>query len=69
MSMYHIKRHDHEWMATGLACLLAILIIVGIVWFRAANEAAVFNKLTGGNATTWDAVWADLRVIGEVKQP
>jgi hypothetical protein len=30
-------------------------------------EAAAFNRATGKNVSTWDAMWVELRVEGEGK--
>jgi hypothetical protein len=51
-------------VATGI--LLAVLLLLGAAWwvFSSAQEANAFNRLTGGHATTWDAMWAELRVQG-----
>lgn len=46
------------WLATGL---FAIGIIVGSAYF----EASSYNRITGSNVSTWDALWLDLRVNGE----
>lgn len=44
-----------------VACGSAYVLISG-------QEAAAFNRLTGGQATTWDAMWTSLRVVGSEKQ-
>jgi hypothetical protein len=52
----------------GLACALVALLVISapIVWFQAHQEAAAFNRFTTGpKATTWDAVWVELRVEAE----
>lgn len=42
---------------------LAACLSFPIVWLRASQEAAAFNRFTtGSKATTWDAVWVELRV-------
>lgn len=42
-----------------------ILIVFGgiFLWvFSSYQEAESFNRLTGGSATMWDAMWTQLRV-------
>ena len=44
---------------------IVVLIIVGAVLVGICEpgfEAATFNKLTGGHANYWDAIWVNLRV-------
>ena len=41
---------------------LVIAIIVLFLWLQASQEASTYNRLTGANVTTWDALWIDLRV-------
>jgi len=48
-------------MAIGLS--LFAVAAVPFVWFQAPQEAAAFNRFTTGpKATTWDAIWVELRV-------
>jgi hypothetical protein len=45
------------------AILLAVAAIaLALAWVQAHNESRVYNKLTGANTTTWDAMWVELRV-------
>ncbi len=49
--------------AYGGALILLLLIGAPFVWFQASQEAAAFNRFTTGpEATTWDAIWVELRV-------
>jgi len=44
------------------AIVLATLY-VPIIWLKSSQEAAAFNRFTTGpKATTWDALWVELRV-------
>jgi len=58
-------------LAPAVAGIVAAAIFVAafavpVVWFRAHQEAAAFNRFTTGpKATTWDAVWVELRVETE----
>ncbi len=47
---------------------LSLVIIVGVVSTIAYFEASTYNRLTGANVTTWDAVWVQLRVQSFPKQ-
>ena len=45
------------------AILLIGLPVFGIAYFKASQEAKVFNRFSEkGEATTWDALFANLRV-------
>lgn len=49
----------------GIVASLALVAAISapLVWLQAAHEAAAFNRFTTGpKATTWDAVWLQLRV-------
>jgi hypothetical protein len=47
----------------GGALILLLLIGAPIVWLKSSQEAAAFNRFTTGRkATTWDALWVELRV-------
>lgn len=37
-------------------------VVFGIAYFKASQEARVFNRFSGQQATTWDALFANLRV-------
>ena len=51
---------------TAVVLGMAAIIIIGVTCGLAQPyfEAKSFNKLTGGNATYWDAMWTELRVDG-----
>lgn len=40
---------------------------IGLLIFSAYMEAKTYNKLTGSNVTTWDAMFVTLRVSEGVK--
>lgn len=48
-----------------LLSLAALLCLWAFVWFSSEQEAAAFNRLCGGDATAWDALFTELRVDGE----
>lgn len=35
----------------------------GYSWFDARGRARAFNRVTGKNVSTWDAMWLELRVV------
>jgi len=53
-----MKNSETGWFAAF--AIAAVLIGLTQPYF----EAKSFNKLTGGNATWWDALWTELRVDG-----
>lgn len=59
-----MKEFFINFLAVAIIASLVIIPIVGLVWFSASREAAVFNKFSvhEKEATTWDAVFAELRV-------
>ena len=43
--------------------VLGTIIAAPFAFLRASQEAAAFNRFTTGpRATTWDAIWVELRV-------
>ena len=43
--------------------IVVIAICAPVVWIKSSQEAAAFNRFTTGpKATTWDALWVELRV-------
>lgn len=46
------------------ACGLAVMIVlVLLLWvFPSHMEAQAYNRVTGENVSTWDAMWIELRV-------
>ena len=50
-------------MVIWLVAVLAVLAVGIVVWsVQAMMEAKSFNRLTGANVSTWDAMWVELRV-------
>ncbi|HEX7784831.1 MAG TPA: hypothetical protein VF653_01295 [Methylomirabilota bacterium] len=53
--------------AVVIACMLALFAALGAFQVYAAHqESKTYNRLTGANTTTWDALWVELRVQGEI---
>lgn len=44
------------------AVLVAAAFVIGCHVFKSAMEAAAYNRATGSNVSTWDAMWIELRV-------
>lgn len=56
-----------EWQVV-VVLIIAVLILTGAaLWFTAYYEAKAYNRITGSKVTTWEAVFVELRVIGEAK--
>lgn len=61
-----LKAEEREAVRTlwiyGL--LIAAVLLGSPAWwvFSSAMEARAYNRLTGAHATTWDAMWVNLRV-------
>ncbi len=50
-----------EW-PTLAAIAVLVLAIPGPWVVKSYFEAQAYNRLTGAHATTWDAMWVELRV-------
>lgn len=51
--------------APALEYIIALLLLIGIptAWIISSHfEAKAYNRLTGAQTTTWDAMWLELRV-------
>lgn len=47
----------------GVLIVMAMILILVGCWVGASHfEAQSYNKLTGNDVTTWDAMWVQLRV-------
>jgi hypothetical protein len=56
----------------GVAILLALIVgglALGIWIFASAMEARAYNRVTGANVSTWEAMWVELRVQGAPEKP
>ena len=55
--------------------LVTLMLIIGtplafcaMIWVISSwQEAQAYNRLTGAHATTWDAMWVELRVQSQPK--
>lgn len=51
-----------ELAIKGLGALALIALLIGVWVFTSWCEAAAFNRITGKNVSTWDAMFVTLRV-------
>jgi len=56
----HNKR-DSLYLTVAVT-VVVIGIAIGFWIFSSSQEAAAYNRLTGSNVSTWDAMWVRLRV-------
>lgn len=52
-------------MAEKMAIMVIVILVFGgpACWIvKSYFEARAYNRLTGAHATTWDAMWVELRV-------
>jgi hypothetical protein len=63
------RRRDAWWnVALWSGTVVVVALIVYLAWVLPSSlEARAFNRATGKNVTTWEAMWVDLRVQGEAK--
>lgn len=50
------------WVTWVAMFALAVAAVLGVWVFFSAMEAAAFNRATGANVSTWDAMFIELRV-------
>jgi hypothetical protein len=48
------------WMVIIFIGFIAVLLAVW--WGKSTMEAAAYNRITGSDVSTWDAMWVELRV-------
>ena len=53
---------DDEAKFFGGAILVVLMLIVALVWGGAVMEAKTYNRITGSDVTTWEALWIELRL-------
>lgn len=66
MTLTRHERRERWILAAVVAGALALGI--GVLAFKSWQESRTYNRLTGAQTTTWDAVWVQLRVQGEPSQ-
>jgi hypothetical protein len=49
--------------AAAIVCAVAMAVLAVASYF----EAQSYNRVTGANVSTWDAMWLDLRVQEQTK--
>lgn len=58
-----MKNRRHELIVVALIVLFFV-VLLGWKVVSSYNESRVYNRLTGAQTTTWDALWVQLRVQG-----
>lgn len=56
------SRVDGPWWVWVIAGAIVLALVVTIWWAQSYFEAQAFNRATGSNVSTWDAMWVELRV-------
>ncbi len=46
-----------------LLCIAFFILLIGACFLQPYMEAKTYNRLTGANVTTWDAIWVKLVVV------
>jgi hypothetical protein len=54
---------------TLVVCAIGAAIYVAAWAALSAKEAEAYNRVTGANVSTWDAMFIDLRVVATPKAP
>ncbi len=57
-----MKYEIMKYLETFVVTVLFLSIVIGAVVGHSYFEAKAFNRATGQQVTTWDAVWIQLRV-------
>lgn len=63
-----MRKKDAETLIVFAGLAFVLLVSVTMWVARASFESATYNRLTGANTTTWDALWVELRVQEGTKQ-
>lgn len=54
-----------KWMLI-LLLVVAIVLSPALIWvFTSSMEARAYNRVTGSDVSTWNAMWVTLRVDGK----
>ena len=56
---------DFKWYEIATLFILIGLAFIGPWVLHSYQEAKVFNRVTGSDVTTWEAMWITLRVSEE----
>lgn len=57
-----------EWIIWTVGILLIVAFLIGMWVFTSSMEAGAYNRATGSDVSTWDAMWIELRVQAEPKR-
>lgn len=56
---------NDDWAKLGCSVIMLVgILLCCLVWwvFRSQMEASAYNRATGSEVSTWDAMWIELRV-------
>jgi hypothetical protein len=56
------------WILAGFGVVLLFALLLSIPIISAYFEAQSYNRVTGANVSTWDAIFLDLRVQESPKE-
>lgn len=56
-------RDDDDFKVYGLLLLFFLAFVTSIAILKSKMEAITFNKFSDKKITTWDALWADFRIL------
>jgi hypothetical protein len=59
--IFYMKETIKFWLAVS-AVFMIPFVPVGIWVMKSSLEARAYNRVTGSNVTTWEAMWVELRV-------
>lgn len=59
-----MKHREDVQILVFVSCLILVIALGALGWwiFRSSMEASAYNRVTGSNVTTWEAMWIELRV-------
>lgn len=56
------NRHTTDVVSALVTFVCIFAILLGVWVFRSHMEAKAYNRVTGADVTTWEAMWVELRV-------
>jgi hypothetical protein len=63
-----VKKDSQRALVIAIGVILLVSVYIGLFVMRSSFEAAAYNRATGSNVSTWDAMWIELRVQAEPKR-
>ena len=62
------KANAERFFVMVVMMVAVLLLGIGLKAVSSHFEAAAYNRATGSNVSTWDAMWIELRVQAEPKE-